>query len=412
MIDLLIALAIGLLIGLERGWYQRDEPDGQRLAGIRTFTLIGLLGGVFGRLALAQEPWLFGAGFGGLALVLAVGHYRESQRDGENGITTVVAALLTFALAGLVPYGWRLEAIGGAAVMAALLSSKAELHGWLRRVQRLELHAALQLLVVAAVVLPLLPDHAMGPWGVLVPRKIGWLVLLIAGLSFAGYLAVKLVGARYGLLAMGALGGLVSSTAVVLHLSSRLRQPDVAPQLPAAAMLAACAMMAPRVLVLASAVAPSLLPALLVPAVALTLPLLAAIAVQLRHAGPETPSAEMALSNPMSVVTAIEFALMIAGIMLGVEAARQWMGAGGVLMAAALSGIVDVDALTLSLAQSAHAGGEVPLAARGIVVALIVNSLAKAVMSLSVGGRAAWRRTVLPLLVSALAGGAGALWIG
>lgn len=389
MIDLLIAFAIGLIVGLERGWHAREAAEGTRLAGLRTFTLIGLFGGVCALLAAQFSTWLLACALLGLGVVLAVGHYQESEDDGEKGVTTVIAAMLTFALAALAVSGFRLEAVAITTLMAALLSLKTEIHGWLQRVERLELHTALQLLVVAAAVLPFLPEQPVGPWGAIVPRQIGWLVLLISGLSFAGYLAVKLIGARYGLLAMGAFGGMASSTAVVLHLSARLRQVPAGRGLLTAAILAACTVMAPRVFVLTGLIAPSLMQLLALPVAAMTVPLLLAIVWQLRRAQPTPDDAQVSLSNPMSLLTSAQFAALMAGVMLLVAAARHWLGDAGILVAATLGGVLDADAISLSLAEMNDGGVAPRLLARGVLIALVVNNSVKAVSGLAIGGRAA-----------------------
>ncbi len=408
IIDLLIAFAVGLIVGLERGWHARDAADGARLAGLRTFTLIGLFGGVCALLAAQFSAWLLAAALLGLGVVLAVGHYQESEDDGEKGVTTVIAALLTFVLAALAVSGFRLEAVAATALTAALLSLKSEIHGWLKRVEPLELHTALQLLVVAAAVLPFLPEQPVGPWGAIVPRQIGWLVLLISGLSFAGYLAVKLIGARYGLLAMGAFGGMASSTATVLHLSARIRHAPAGRGLLAAAMLAACAVMAPRVFVLTGLIAPSLMPLLALPVAAMSAPLLLAIVWHLRRAQPTPDDAQVALSNPMSLLRSAQFAALMAGVMLLVAAARHWLGDAGILIAAALGGVLDADAISLSLAEMSGVELAPRLLARGVLIALVVNNTVKAATSLAIGGRAALG-VAAALGLSGLAGAAFAV---
>jgi uncharacterized membrane protein (DUF4010 family) len=410
MVNLLLAVAVGLIIGIERGWHVREAADGARIAGLRTFALLGLLGGVCALLAQQTSFWVLALALLGLCVVLAVGHYRESEQDGEKGITTVVAALLTFALAALATSGARLEAIAMAVLTAALLSLKSEIHGWLRRIERLELHTALQLLLVAVVVLPLLPGTAMGPWDAIVPRQIGWLVLMIAGLSFAGYIAVKLIGARYGLLAMGALGGMASSTAMVLQLSSRMREASSGRRLIAAAMLAACSVMAPRVLVLTALIAPGLLSQLALPVAAMSAPLLIAILYQMQGARWQAAASEPVLSNPMSLLQASKFALLIAAVMVLVQAARHWLGDSGVLVAAALSGVADADAISLSLAEMAGSdAAATTLAARGILIALMVNNAVKATFAVTIARGPATGSVALPLGLSGLIGGGFAL---
>ena len=188
--SLAIALSLGMLIGLERGWQARDRPEGQRVAGIRTYALIGLLGGVC---ALEPGPWLAAVGLGIVGLLVGGFHYLEAQRDRDLGLTSLFAALLTFGLGVLAVRGQPLPAAAAATAAVILLASKSSLHAWVRAVSWPELRGFLVLVFMSALVLPLMPSVAIDPWGALVPSEIWFLAVLIAALSLVGAQTVYVV---------------------------------------------------------------------------------------------------------------------------------------------------------------------------------------------------------------------------
>jgi uncharacterized membrane protein (DUF4010 family) len=202
IITLALALAAGLIVGGERGWQERTGPEGSRVAGIRTFGLIGLLGGLW-ELVTGGNAIAFGCGFLALGVIMGIAHYAEARADRDYGITTIIATLVTFVLGGLAVRGERSVAMAAAAVVAVLLNLKPALHQWLKRIEPKELHAALQLLLISLVILPILPDRGYGPWEALNPHELWMLVVLIAGLSFAAYVAVKVAGPEHGALLTG-----------------------------------------------------------------------------------------------------------------------------------------------------------------------------------------------------------------
>ncbi|MFY9514117.1 MAG: MgtC/SapB family protein, partial [Rubrivivax sp.] len=215
---LVAALAVGLLIGVERGWRDRDLAEGGRVAGLRTFALVGLLGGVLGSLAADLGAWILPGGFVGLSLLLAVSYREAARKTGNLSVTTAVATLLAFMLGVLAARGAPALALAAAVVTTVLLNLKPTLHAWLQRVESRELSAALQLLVLSVVILPNLPDAGYGPYQALNPYRLWWAVVLIAGLSLAGHFAMRLTGAQRGIFLTGLLGGLASSTAATLAL--------------------------------------------------------------------------------------------------------------------------------------------------------------------------------------------------
>lgn len=415
LVGMLIALAVGLVIGFERGWRSQnldeerhEEIDDQTVTGIRTFGLLGLAGGVVAQLAILSSPLFLAAALLGVAALLIVGYIHTSKATGDLGATTEVAALLAFLLGALAVYGFYLEAAVAAVITAVLLGTKEHIHALLRSLTRLELNASLQMLVIVLVVLPLLPNEAMGPWDSLNPQVIGWLVLLIAGISFVGYFAVRVLGDRVGLVLTALLGGLTSSTALTLAFSRMARLGSGRTALLAAGIVLACGTMAPRLLLEVAVVNRALLLPLLPGIIGLGLvPLLAVCWLLWRHKGEQTECGQPALSNPMDLQQAIVMALALTLVFMLSRGAEQWFGNEGVYVLALFAGIADVDAITIALAQQARDGLASEVAVRGILLAAMTNTAVKAGIVLVVGGWPLARRASLVLVLAMLAAGVG-----
>ncbi|MFO7602246.1 MAG: DUF4010 domain-containing protein [Gammaproteobacteria bacterium] len=402
-----IAIAIGLIIGLERGWKGREGEEGTRVAGLRTFGLLGLLGGLWGLLAEVLGAWLLGAAFLAVAALLIVGHVLAVKRTQDYGITTIIAALITFALGALAVTGALHVAAAGAIITAIILSLKPLLHGWLRLIDYDELSAVLKLALISVVILPLLPNQGYGPWQAINPYEIWWMVVLIVSISFAGYIAIKLLGAHRGLLMTGALGGLVSSTAVTLQLS-KLAQKKRRITVICAAILLAETIMFPRILLEIAVVNRDLLLPALLPLVSMTVVMLIGVLVIWHHKD-EASDGELPLSNPFQLKMALQFGLFLGAVMLLASAFMAWWGDAGIYLVALVSGIADVDAITLSLASMAANGLAADTAINGIVLAAVVNTLFKTLLALYIAGRQVlWR--LLPVALSACAVGGLSLW--
>ncbi len=406
-----VALAIGLLIGVERGWSEREEQEGTRIAGVRTFALIGLLGGALVLVAPALGGWLVALGLLALGGLFATAHVVHARtRPDQLGITVPVAGLLTFVLGALAASGQVAAAAAGAVVAALLLSAKPAMHRWLGTLRRHELSAGLQLLLLSVVVLPLLPDQGYGPWQALNPHRIWWMVVLIAAMSFVGYFAVKEAGARKGAVFTGLFAGLASSTALTLHFSRLARgRPDLSPML-ATGILLACGTMFPRMAVVLAVVAPSLLLPALLPLGLMTLVIYGAALRQWWALRDPPGEAAATMTNPLELPVAIGFGALLALVMVLAKAVEVWLGNAGVLVLAAASGIADVDAITLSLAGMAGTGLELNIAVTGIVIAAAANCLVKGGMAGAIGGRGLGLTVALPLAVSAMLGPL-AIWL-
>jgi len=376
-----VAFAIGLLIGLERGWRQRGADEGARVAGIRTFGLIGLAGGLAGSPGGSLDGWLAAATLLGLVVLLARGYHQEAEHTGDLGVTTEVAAVVTYLLGVLAVRGEPGLAAAGGVVTAGLLGSKAVLHDWVRRIEALELRAVLQLGLISVVVLPVLPNRGYGPWQVLNPYELWLMVVLISAIGFVGHFAVRIGGTRRGLLATGLFGGLASSTALTLAMSRAGRQEPALQGLLAAAVVIGSTTMFPRVLVEVAAVNNALLPSLL--PVLLTLTAVGATAALLlawRTRNDGRPDASHAVQRPFELATAIRFAVLLAAVLVMAEWLRRQAGDAGIYALAVLSGLTDVDAITLSLSRMAREELAAPVAARGILLAGLANTAVKAAL--------------------------------
>ena len=409
-----VALAIGLLIGLERGWHQRQESEGERLAGIRTFGLTGILGGVWALLGQELGTVALGLGFGALAGTWILAHMQIVRRGHapDYGITTVVAALLTFSLGSLAMAGFTSTAAAVAVVTAVLLGLKPVLHAWLGRLTQTELTATLKLALISVVVLPVLPNRGYGPWGALNPYAIWWLVVLIAGISFVGYFAMKTIGPRRGIPVTGLFGGLASSTATTLSFARLGRREPALARLLAAGVTISAATMFPRILLEAAVVNPDLVPGLALPIGLMGVIGLGAAGLLWRFSPGPASASEMDLRNPFELWPALQFGALLVGVLLLAEAARAWLGEEGIYALAGISGLTDVDAITLSLARMASQDLDPGVAVGGITLAAMVNTAVKAILAGVIGGRGmAW--PVAGALLAVLAAGALVLpWSG
>lgn len=393
-----VALAIGLLMGLERGWEERDRAEGHRIAGFRTFGLISLLGGLSAVLAHAFDSTILAAAMLAVAAIFAVAQWYELKKNQDIGITTNIAAIAAFALGALAGHGAIAEAASSGVVATLLLGIKPEMHGLLQRIERTELLATLRLLLISVVVLPALPNKAVDPWNAINPFQVWLMVVLVAGISYLGYFAIKLTGPRLGAITTGFLGGLISSTATTVSLSRIGREHSSDRDVVAAGILVSTATMLPRTALVSSVIAPALFAKLAVPlAAGAACGYFAGLAYARRRKLPEA-TARDSPRNPLDLRTALQFALLLVVVFLLAHGAKERLGDIGLYGLATVSGLVDVDAVTLSLASMAeHGRTAVDVAARAIAIAAGTNVAIKAVIVFALGGAAMGIRILLGL---------------
>jgi uncharacterized membrane protein (DUF4010 family) len=311
----------------------------------------------------------------------------------------------------LLPDGPRyLLVAAGAATTMGLLALKRPLHGFIARVSEDDVYATAKFVLLALVVIPLLPNRTFGPLDVFNPFKVGLMIVLVAGISFGGYVAARLVGNRRGILVTGILGGLVSSTAVTLTFAGRAKQTPTLVSLSAVAILAASSTMFARIIVVVAVVDRPLLGVLAVPlAIMATVGYIVAAILFRKDASQGSSSEAVPLRNPFELKQAVLFGLLYAVVLIVAKAAQVYVGSGGLYASAVLAGLTDVDAITLSLTELHRSGMDARVAATGITLAAFTNTLVKGGMAAVAGGWALGRRVGASFLVVLAFGGAALL---
>lgn len=384
---LALALAIGLLVGIERGWQERDLPAGGRTAGIRTFALAGFLGGLTALIG-QMIGWILPA-----ALVLSFGlafvvfQKMEAEQENNHSVTNVVSAFVVLALGMLAVLSDMKVAAASGVVTTGLLAARHSLHGFLRRMTWLELRAALVLMTMTFVALPLLPNRAIDPWGGFNPFELWLLTILIAAISYVGYLAIRIAGPQAGVLFAGAAGGFVSSTAVTLSFARMAAETPAFSRRFAAGAAIAGAMSLSRATVIATAIAPGLL----LPVASATVPavvaFLLASVLMVRRSTATGSAPAVNLSNPFELGMVLKFGALLAVVSFVSRFLIAKLGSASLLGVAAVSGIADLDAITLSAAQLSQQAVARETAAIAILIAAAVNLVTKAVLALTSGTR-------------------------
>ena len=373
-----LALAIGLLIGVERGWRHREDASGSRVAGVRTFGVLAVLGGVAGLVPLVVGCILLLAA----ATALLIGFIRQRRVSKDVSATTVLVGMLTMALGFMATTGRPIEAISAGVAITLLLSMRETLHGWLRVLTLAEVQSIGRFALLSMVILPLLPDADYGPLDAWNPRRIWMVVVFVSGFSLLGYVATRKLGARAGLLATAFTGALVSSTAVTMSLARRLRDGSADQASVTAGIALASSVMFLRVSLLTAVLAPfALLPLvrLVLPA-ALIAMLLAATA--LRRARIDGDSRDVRLGNPFDLLPAFALAALVAALALAVRWAQLWFGNTGITVVLALTGLADVDAAVLSLSTlPPHSIGAAE-AGLALAAPVLLNTLLKGAITI------------------------------
>jgi uncharacterized membrane protein (DUF4010 family) len=381
---LVIATLGGAAVGLERQWSGHAEGPGARFAGIRTFTMLGAVSGCAGWLWIAGLTALAAILLAGAVTIVAAAYVAASRQDIDG--TTEVSALVVLAAGVLAGMGSIQLASGIFALLTLLLVEKSRLHALVSRIDDAGLRSGIRFAVMALVVLPLLPAGPYGPLGGIRPRELWMLVLMFSGLSFAGYVARRLVGPAHGYFVTGLLGGLVSSTNVTLAFARTSRADPSADRSLAFGAIAANAMLFPRVIaataILNPVVVAPLVPYLVAPAVVAAL--LAALGVRRPRA---RGAPQMPLEHPLHLWSALQMALLFQFVLMAVFAARELWGASGVFTSAAVLGLTDVDALTVSMTRGVAETVRPATAARAIAVGVLANTGMKLALALALGSR-------------------------
>lgn len=403
--QLAVSLGLGLLLGLER---ERKESS---IAGIRTFPLISLFGTICAQASLLLGAWFVAAGLLSLAgVVIFANHVKLQKGDVDPGMTTEIATLLLYGLGVLIVAGSIADAIVVGGAMVVLLHAKEGLHSFAKAVGERDMHAIMQFVVLSLVILPVLPHEDYGPYGVWNPFKIWLMVVLIVGISLCGYIAYKFLGARAGTLLGGTIGGIVSSTATTVSFARRCaKEASLAPLAALVIMIASCFSFV-RVLVEIAAVAPSSFLALAPPLGAMLTGCIAITVLLFLRARSATTKMP-AQKNPAELLPALVFGAIYAVVLLAVAAAKDHFGNAGLYVVGVISGLTDMDAITLSTAQMTSSGAvDPPTAWRTILIAAMANLVFKFAVVAALASRALTLRVGLSFS-AALAVGGVILWL-
>jgi len=402
-----VAVLGGLAVGVEREWSGHAKGPRARFAGVRTFTMLGLVSGLSG--------WLWSAGLEGPSIVLLAGlgalvvvaYLAASRRDVDG--TTEVAAFVVLTAGVLAGLGSLQVASAIIAVTVLLLVEKKQLHGLVSQLDRVEIRAGARFAVMAVVILPLLPSGPFGPWGGVRPRALWALVLFFSGLSFVGYLARRIGGQRRGYAVAGTLGGIVSSTSVTLTLARLSRQHPTLGTSLASGTLGANVVLFPRLLIATAVLAPALTralwPAFVAPIVIGSV--LVWRGMSARRQGEEHVDLN---DNPLQVGSALKMTVLFQAVLYAVWFAKAYFGDQGLYGSAAVLGLTDMDALTISMARLVQSGTAAEVAARAVLIGVIANTVVKFTLAVTLG-RGTFR--VLAAAGLALIGAAvgAALWL-
>jgi uncharacterized membrane protein (DUF4010 family) len=390
-----LSLGIGLLIGLERGWHTREAPPGSRTAGVRTFAITGLLGGTIAALARGQGSELSPGGsillaiaFLAYAGVITVFSRDENKATNTFSATTAIAGLLTFMFGVYALFGDVRVAAAAAVATAGILVVREELHEWVAKLSLAEFESGLVLLAMTFIALPILPNRAFPALGGVNPRQVWIVAIVLATVSFGGYVAAKMFGERRGVLVAAAAGGLVSSTAVSLANARRAASGEGSPSLLAGATALATAVSFLRVLAIVVVLKPGLVlrvaPALFAATIVATG---FAAALAFRHSDAAAgQSAVRQLRNPFGFWSVVAMALSI-GILIGLgRSIYERFGGAGAISSAAIMGLFDVDAMTVSMTRLTPSSGDFyTVAADAILVGVASNTLTKVAIGAVVG---------------------------
>ncbi len=401
ILQLLVSLGLGLLVGLQRQW--ADAP----LGGVRTFALTAMLGTVCAVLAESYGIWIVPAGFAGVTATVVVGNLiRKNGKDLENetGMSTEIGMLLIYGIGVLVHEGPLWLAASTAGALAVILQMKIELHSFAERFTADELKAIMQFVLITLVILPLVPNEVFGPYDVLNPREVWLMVVLIVGISLAGYIVYKFFGENAGLLLGGFLGGLISSTATTVSYSRRSSEAPSGAVHHAALIAIAWTTLYGRVFVEVLVAAPAFraiwipLGALLAVSIGVTFWMRSRISASKAKLPPQ--------GNPSEFRTGFVFAGLYTVVVLAVAFAKEQYGKSGLMVVAVLSGITDVDAITLSTSRLVH-GGKLSQTEgwHVILMAILANVFFKGVMASVIGGRTLARQLVPVWLATLVTGG-------
>ncbi len=373
ILGVLISMGIGLILGLEREY---DKLKDQGFAGIRTFPIVAILGFSLGNLTEKFTPWLLIVSLGAFILFLTFNHFFQKQEEYGKGLTTNLALIATFVLGVMVSAEFYRDAVATAVIIVTLLSLKTRFRTVISNITSEELFAFIKFSIIALLILPFLPNKTYGPNDLLNPFEIGSIIVIVSFLNFIGYLLVKYVGSKKGILLTAILGGLISSTAVTWSYASRSMESPELSRKYAAGIIIASAIMFPRLILLAYIFNNALLTYLALPFGVLTLVCLV-VSLLLIKRDSNKPDTNIKLGNPMNLLNAIGFGVIYVVILFAVFYSNEFFGESGLYYSALIAGLGDTDAITISMAKFSLDGEKLKLASTVIIAAIMSNMLVK-----------------------------------
>jgi uncharacterized membrane protein (DUF4010 family) len=386
LIRLLVATGIGAVIGLERQ-YNAMKENSHGYSGIRTFIFHSIFGFIAGIFYFLLSPWIYAVLFLGLVVLTTVSYW-QTALQGDLGMTTELSSLLTFLLGSMAVYGLIEISLMLTVILVVILSSKFQLKAMVGKITADELYAFIRFVVLALLIFPFLPDQTFGPYAVLNPKEIGWVVLLTSGLGFFGYMLIKFIGENKGILLSGILGGLVSSTAVTWVFAQKSKENPNLSASCATAILAASSIMFIRVLVWSFLFNNILFQSLFLTFSTIFLTTLGVTLYTFSLQKKEINSSnELPLKKPLDLKSALVFGALYMAILLAVSYANENLGDSGILISSGIAGISDIDAITISLAKLTGNPLSINLAGTAILIASISNTLVKLGIGFYAGGQ-------------------------
>jgi uncharacterized membrane protein (DUF4010 family) len=384
LIRMLITVGIGLVLGLEREFSQYSEKE-EVFAGIRTFTLVALMGFLAALLSFIFYQWIFIAGFFSVVSMVGISYW-VSAHKGNIGGTTEFATIFTFLLGGLVLIGHINESLALTVVLVVLLSLKPKLKSIVGQITQVELYAFVRFVVIALLILPFLPNENFGPYDVINPREVGWVIVLTSGIGFLGYVLMKFLGTYKGILLTGIFGGLVSSTIVTWTFSKKSKETPGLSSNYAVGIFAAATIMVVRVFLWVFIFNKPLLVGLLLP---LSVIFITALGVTFyfykKKQAKEAFKEKMHLGDPLNIKNAVFFGVFYTGILILVSYASSEYGSKGIYLSSAISALTDIDAIAISVSKLGGTSINFLTAQNAILLATLANTIVKIGIALYAG---------------------------
>jgi len=383
---MLVTAGIGFVLGLEREYSQYSEK-GEIFAGLRTFTIVALLGFLSAYLGMTFNYWIFIAGFLGVVTIVSISYWVTSN-EGNIGSTTEFAIIFTFLLGGLVLVGSINLSLALTVITLVLLSLKLRLKSMIGQLTQKELFAFVRFVVIALLILPFLPNEFYGPYEVINPREVGWIIVLTSGIGFVGYILMKFLGTDRGILLTSILGGLVSSTLVTFTFSKKSKETPELSQNYAVGIFAAATIMVLRIFLLVFIFNKTML-------IQLTIPLLIilfatfGIALYFYNKQFEKQHAvdKIVLGDPLNIKNAVFFGVFYMGILLLVSYANHAYGTKGIYLSSAISALTDIDAIAISVSKLGGTTMNLLIAQNAILLATLSNTVVKIGIAVFTGSR-------------------------